>query len=123
MGEIKHLQRQNEDKNGRITVYQCIVCELEQNSRMNDMIIIGSETTHPLQMQQKPGNPWSKNYLDHEVTVLFKNKCIHLDRGIKDCHLLPRKSPTKNKNGKPFIILIRLINRKQKKQILNIEKG
>lgn len=71
MGEIKPLQRQNEDKNGRITVFQSKVCELEQYSRMNDMTISGLETTHPLQMQEKLGNPQNKNYLDHKVVHLY----------------------------------------------------
>lgn len=119
MGEIKDLKRQNEEKDKKITVLENRICDLEQYSRINDVIISGLGTTHrsfasvTATDNREPAEHEVLS-LEQQVMVFFENKGIDLERnGIEACHSLPRK----NKNEKPAII-IRFINRKYKKQLL-----
>lgn len=117
--EIKDLRRQNEEKDKKIVMLEGRVSELEQYSRLNDVIVTGLETKHRTYARvtaTENGDPSEQeiNYLEKQVIEFFGSKGIKVEsKDIEGCHPLPRK----NKNQKNAII-IRFVNRKQKKELL-----
>uniref|UniRef100_A0A1A8F5H3 Uncharacterized protein n=1 Tax=Nothobranchius korthausae TaxID=1143690 RepID=A0A1A8F5H3_9TELE len=117
--EIKDLRRQNEEKDKRIAMLEIRVSELEQYSRVNDVIVTGLETMHRTYArvtaaESRDSPEHELNSLEKQVIDFLGSKGINIDsKDIEGCHPLP----SKNKNQKPAII-IRLVNRKQKKELL-----
>ncbi|XP_049449990.1 mucin-2-like [Epinephelus fuscoguttatus] len=96
MGEIKELKRQNAEKDKRITHLECRVADLEQYSRMNDVIINGLET-RPRSYTRAAvpnGEPTEQDLdsLEQQVITFFDNKGIAMNsKDTEACHPLPRK--------------------------------
>lgn len=118
LGEIKELKRQNAEKDKRIAHLEYRVADLEQYSRMNDIVISGLETRPRSYARATAVNgvPIEQDLesLEQQVITFFDGKGISMDSNdIDGCHSLPRK----NKREKPAII-IRFVNRKQKNALL-----
>uniref|UniRef100_A0A1A7ZXN5 Uncharacterized protein n=1 Tax=Nothobranchius furzeri TaxID=105023 RepID=A0A1A7ZXN5_NOTFU len=117
--DIKELRRQSEEKDKKITMLEVRVAELEQYSRISDVIVTGLETKHQTYARaaaEERGEPPEQELrsLEEQVIAFFNSKGIEMDsKDIEGCQTLPRK----NKNQKPAII-IRFVNRKQKKELL-----
>lgn len=117
--DIKELRRQSEEKDKKIALLEVRVAELEQYSRISDVIVTGLETKHQTYARaaaEERGEPPEQELrsLEEQVMAFFNSKGIEMDsKDIEGCHTLPRK----NKNQKPAII-IRFVNRKQKKELL-----
>lgn len=117
MSEIKELKKQNEEKDKRIASLECRVADMEQHSRMNDIVISGLET-RPRSYARAVTATDSGELVDpamdsveQQVTAFFHSKGVSISNtDIEACHPLPRK----NKNDKPAII-IRFTNRKKQK--------
>uniref|UniRef100_A0A087X494 Uncharacterized protein n=1 Tax=Poecilia formosa TaxID=48698 RepID=A0A087X494_POEFO len=117
MGEVKELKRQNVEKDKQIAFLEHRVADLEQYSRMNDVIISGlemkprsyaravTEANNTEERDEKQGT--------FEKQIFFSNKGISIDNGIEACHPLPQK----NKGVKPAIVM-RFTNRKHKNELL-----
>ncbi|KAL7401915.1 hypothetical protein ABVT39_006536 [Epinephelus coioides] len=120
MSEIKALKSQNEEKEKRIASLESRVADLEQYTRMNDIIVSGLET-RPWSYARAvagadEGEPTEPDMgsVEQQVTAFFHSKGISIDStDIEACHPLPRK----NKSDKPAII-IRFTNRKHKNTLL-----
>uniref|UniRef100_A0A1A8S4V6 Uncharacterized protein n=2 Tax=Nothobranchius TaxID=28779 RepID=A0A1A8S4V6_9TELE len=117
--DIKELRRQSEEKDKKIAMLEVRVAELEQYSRISDVIVTGLETKHQTYARaaaEERGEPPEQELrsLEEQVIAFFNSKGIEMDsKDIEGCHTLPRK----NMNQKPAII-IRFVNRKQKKELL-----
>lgn len=117
MDDIKELRRQSEEKDKKIAMLEGRVSDLEQYSRVNDVIVTGLETKHQTYARvaaAERGEPPEQELrsLEEQVMAFFKSKGIEMDsKNIEGCHPLPRK------NQIPAII-IRFVNRKQKKELL-----
>lgn len=120
MSEIKELKKQNEEKDKRIASLECRVADMEQHSRMNDIVVSGLET-RPRSYARAVTTIGSGELIDtdmdsveQQVTAFFHSKGLSISKtDIEACHPLPRK----NKNDKPAII-IRFTNRKNKNALL-----
>ncbi|KAL7382808.1 hypothetical protein ABVT39_027930 [Epinephelus coioides] len=118
MEEIKELKRQNAEKDRKISMLEGRVADLEQYSRMNDLIISGLDikprSYARAASREGEVTEADQDSLEQQVIVFLDSKGITLDRNdIKACHPLPRR----DKNVKPIIIM-RLVNRKQKTALL-----
>ncbi|KAJ8358730.1 hypothetical protein SKAU_G00152550 [Synaphobranchus kaupii] len=93
--EVKALRLLNAEKDRKIAFLEKRVDDLEQYTRMNDIIVTGLET--------KP-----------RTYARAASKGIRVDSSnIKACHPIPRK----NKSDKPAII-VRFVNRKHEVELL-----
>lgn len=118
MDEVKELKRQNYEKDKKISMLEGRIADLEQYSRMNDLIVSGLDTKPRSYSKAAAGEgevtDADQESLEQQVIVFLGSKGIILDKNdIQACHPLPRK----DKNIKPAII-IRLVNRKQKIALL-----
>lgn len=120
MGEIRELKRQNEEKENKIRMLETRVADLEQYSRINDVIISGLETRHRSYASAAAGatneDPPDTELISLEQQVLrfFDSKGISVEENsIEGIHPLPRR----NQSEKPTIIL-RFVNRKHKNMLL-----
>uniref|UniRef100_A0A096MAF3 L1 transposable element RRM domain-containing protein n=1 Tax=Poecilia formosa TaxID=48698 RepID=A0A096MAF3_POEFO len=120
MGEVKELKRQNVEKDEQIAFLEHRVADLEQYSRMNDVVISGLEMK-PRSYAQAVTEPSITDKrdedggtLENQVVSFFSNKGISIDNnGIEACHPLPQK----NKGVKPATVM-RFTNRKHKNELL-----
>uniref|UniRef100_A0A1A7XGY8 Uncharacterized protein n=1 Tax=Iconisemion striatum TaxID=60296 RepID=A0A1A7XGY8_9TELE len=119
MEDIKELRRLSEEKDKRIAMLEGRVSELEQYSRVNDVMVTGLETKHQTyaRVAASEGGETPEQELrtlEEQVLTFFKSKGIEMEsKDIEGCHPLPRK----NKNQTPAIMM-RFVNRKQKKELL-----
>lgn len=117
MGEIRELKKQNGEKDVKIAHLECRVDDLEQYSRMNDLIVSGLETRHRSYARAVATRASSVDTseselqtLEEQVVAFFVNKGMPIDsKDIEGCHSLP----SKDKKTKPTII-IRFTSRKKK---------
>lgn len=118
MEEIKELKRQNAEKDKTISTLEGRVADLEQYSRMNDLIVSGLETKPRSYAKAAAGGGEltepDLDSLEQQVIAFLGSKGIMVDSNdIEACHPLPRR----DKNIKPAII-IRFVSRKQKISLL-----
>lgn len=98
MGEVKELKRQNVEKDKQIAFLEHRVADLEQYSRMNDVIITGleiksrsyaravTEANNTEERDEEQGT------FEKQVISFFSNKGISIDNNdIEACHPLPQK--------------------------------
>lgn len=118
--KVKALKLKSEEKDKKIAFLENRVSELEQFTRMNDIIVSGLETKPRSyaravsRMENNEPNEKDEQSADDQVTTFLQSKGIKVDTGnIEACHPLPRK----RKEDKPAII-IRFVNRKQKMELL-----
>lgn len=125
MDEVKQLKNLVKEKDKRIEGRERRIDDLEQYTRMNDLIISGLETKHRTYAstvaRDKVGEnapPEELQTLENQVIKFFesKNMYIHCDNVVA-CHTLPRR----NNGAKPAIV-VRFLNRKHKTELLKQAK-
>ncbi|XP_061836564.1 uncharacterized protein [Nerophis lumbriciformis] len=125
MGDIQSLKRLNTEKDKAIKVLECRLANLEQYSRMNNVIVSGLKTKHRsyASVAARENGPVGREgvqseseveSLEQQVVSFLGSRRISVDRSdIEACHTLP----TRTKGATPAII-IRFTNRKNKIAIL-----
>lgn len=119
--EVKMLRMQNEEKDKRLAYLESRVADLEQYTRINDIVITGL----PIKPRSyaravsagsegEPGCELDASSTEQQVAAFLQSKGIALDYNqVEACHPLPRR----NNNDKPAVIL-RFVNRKYKVALL-----
>lgn len=118
MSQIKDLQILNAEKDKKIAVLESRVADLEQYTRINDLIISGLETRPRSYARAVAATvePTEADFdsIEQQVITFLDSKGIAVNScDIEACHPLPRN----NKSEKPSII-IRFVNRKHKMALL-----
>ena len=123
LSEIKLLKKQNIEKSREIEVLTRRVDELEQYTRMDDLIITGLKTNH----RSYAGTASSRDAgedaptremesLENQVIRFFQDRDMLLQsQHISACHTLPRG---RNNTQLPPPIVIRFSNRKHKNELM-----
>lgn len=118
--EVKALRLQNIEKEKWIMSLENRVADLEQYTRMNDIILTGLEIKPRSYARavatRNEGETSDQDAasVEQQVTAFLHSSRIELDRdNIEACHTLPQR----NKMDKPAII-IRFTNRKHKMELL-----
>ena len=120
--EIKKLNATITEKDKKITELERRVDDLEQYSRMDDLMISGLATTHKTYSRAAAGSGVDEEptldeqeSLENQVIKFLAGRDMILDPNmISTCHTLPRKEG----NTKPLIIM-RFANRKAKMELLS----
>ncbi|KAJ8351712.1 hypothetical protein SKAU_G00231880 [Synaphobranchus kaupii] len=105
----------NAEKDKRLAYLESRVADLEQYTRMNDVVITGLQVK-PRSYADSGGEPGEldASSTEQQVAVFLQSKGIALDcDNIEACHPLPRR----NASDKPVIIM-RFVNRKHKIALL-----
>lgn len=118
--EVKQLRLQNIEKDGRIAQLEQRVDELEQYSRINNVVITGIEIrprsyARAVARDISNGEPSELDALsvEQQVASYFESKGIDLDlEDIEACHPLPTR------NSRPPAVILRFISRKKKTSLL-----
>lgn len=115
--EVKQLRLQNSEKDRQIAQLEQRVDELEQYSRINDVIIAGIKIRP--RSYARAVNPDSElseldtQSVEQQVASFFESKGIELDlEDIEACHPLPTR------NLRPPAVILRFTNRKKKISLL-----
>lgn len=118
--EVKALRIQNAEKDRRLAYLENRMADLEQDTRMNDVIITGLRIKPRSYARavtaDNVGGPGEEdvNSTEHQVVTFLRSKGVEVDyNNIEACHPLPRK----NDSDKPAII-VRFANRKHKTALL-----
>ncbi|KAK7901169.1 hypothetical protein WMY93_017938 [Mugilogobius chulae] len=125
--EVKELRELLEEKERVIGGLERRIDDLEQYTRMEDVIINGLDTKHrsyarvaaagtggSVAMEGQDAPVEELLTLEQQVVTFLSNKDINIDpKEISACHLLPRK----HSNAKPAIV-VRFVNRKHKVALL-----
>lgn len=118
--EVQVLRKQNEEKDRRIAQLESRVSDLEQYTRMNDIIISGlpiRPRTYARAVDTSSGDGATEldtSSTEQQVAAFLRSKGIDLNcDNVEACHVLPRR----NAGEKPPVIL-RFVNRKHKIAIL-----
>ncbi len=114
--EVKALCIQNAEKDKRLDFLESRVADLEQYTRINDVIITGlhiKPRTYAQAVTTADGgepDDLDVSSTEQQVATFLQSKGIQLDCDkIEACHPLPRK----NASDKPAVIM-RFVNRKHK---------
>ncbi|CAJ1081219.1 hypothetical protein DPX16_5388 [Xyrichtys novacula] len=118
--EIKLLKTKNMEQEKKIAFLENRVSDLEQYSRMNDVVVSGLQTK-PRPYARAVSTETSsettmpdQDSIEQQVIAFFDSKGISVKSdNIEACHPLPRR----NKADKPALI-IRFTNRKHKNALL-----
>lgn len=117
MTDMQELRMKYEEQQKRINFLETRVADLEQYTRINDVIISGiplkpTSYAHALKGDQREeGTDEHDSSTEAQVTHFLENKDIHVDRNdIEACHPLPSRNP----KAKP-VVIVRFSNRKSKK--------
>ncbi|KAJ8279327.1 hypothetical protein COCON_G00063930 [Conger conger] len=122
VAEVKALRQQNTEKEKVISSLENRVADLEQYTRINDIIVSGLEikprsyakAVSSTMSGEDASDERDLNSVENQVTTFLESKGIVIDRkNIEACHPLNRK----NKNDKPAVIM-RFANRKHKMELL-----
>lgn len=128
MERLDHALRENEQKTKKITELERRIEDLEQYSRIDDVIVSGIDVKYKSYARaaaQPKGEDESKNAegldnteeelsVEQQVIKTLKNKGIHIDTGeISACHTLFVGK------GQPRKIIIRFASRKSKIRVLS----
>lgn len=127
MEEVRELKKMVLGKDKEISLLERRVNELEQYTRMDDVIVSGLNIKHRSYARAavRTGGRGGEddtmgeiNSLEQQVLQFFTSKDIDIDSSaISACHVLPRK----DNKAKPAII-IRFVNRKNKNGLLRQAK-
>ena len=126
IGEVKQLQTLIQQKDEKIVAREKRVDDLEQYSRIEDVIISGlsvkprsyARAVAGAQGETEDPSPEETQSIEAQVIEFLDKQNIEVDsRNIVACHTLPRKNGKNEKNAKPAII-VRFANRKQKEELL-----
>ena len=122
--EVRQLKAVIKEKDRKIEELERRVDDLEQYTRMEDLVISGLETNHYSYARITAGDKegedaprGEKLLLEQQVITFFNDKDIPLDsKNIAACHTIPQKQ-----NKRPTII-IKFVNRKHKIEVLKLTK-
>ena len=121
MDEVKHLKALIKEKDKKIETLEKRIDDLEQYTRMDDLIITGLETKHQTYARAATNANKGEDAPAHELHTLeqqiieyLEGKNISIESSsISACHTLPRKDV----RSKPAII-VRFKSRKSKIELL-----
>ena len=125
LNDIKDLKRQNEEKDARIEQLEDRLTDLEQYTRMNDVIITGLPTRPRPPSFAAAARAGSSNHVtehrarepdsvEDQVVQFLHEKGIRVRMDdIEACHPFPQKD-----KSKPATIIMRFANRKFKNDLL-----
>ena len=124
MNEVRQLKSDLKERDKTINTLEKRVDELEQYTRMEDVIISGLTTRHrsyarAVSAPKEGGDPPTEEQgsLETEIINFFGEKNIHIkSESIAACHPLPRK------DGAIPAIIVRFVNRKHKTELLKQAK-
>ncbi|MEQ2218812.1 hypothetical protein XENOCAPTIV_008504 [Xenoophorus captivus] len=119
--EVKALRLLNEEKDKRIAVLENRVADLEQYTRMNEVIITGLHVRPHSYASAVAGpcpagelSPRVTESTEEQVASFLLSKGIRLDcDSVEACHPLPRRG-----NNDRLAIIMRFSNRKHKSALL-----
>ncbi|KAM3613048.1 uncharacterized protein V6R79_019378 [Siganus canaliculatus] len=118
--EVKTLRIQNAEKDKRLAYLEGRVADLEQYTRMNEVIITGLRVKPRSYARAVNGDNGTENddlemnTTEQQVVAFLQDKGIKVDSGnIEACHPLPRR-----KSSETSAIIMRLVNRKHKSALL-----
>lgn len=118
--EVKALRLQNAEKDRRLVHLENRVADLEQYTRMNDVIVTGLRIKPRSYARavtaDNGGEPGEQDVssAEQQVAAFLQSKGIEVDcDNIEACHPLPRRNDSDN----PAIIM-RFINRKHKTALI-----
>lgn len=118
--EVKALRTQNVEKEKRITYLERRVADLEQYSRMNDVIVTGlhiKPRSYARAVAADNGGECGEieaNSTEQQVAAFLQDKGIQLDcNSIEACYPLPRKNASEKS-----AVIMRFVNRKFKTALL-----
>ena len=122
MTEVQRLKEQNIEKDKKIVALENRLSDIEQYTRMNDLIISGMKTRHKTyaRVVSKEGagsepTQAETESLEQQVVGFLEGKGIAVATSdIEACHTLPSKTNT----SAPPAIIIRFSNRKNKDALL-----
>ena len=119
-GEIKVLRMQSEEKDKRIIHLESRVSDLEQYTRINNVIVTGLHVKPRSYARavndDNGGEPGEMDVssTEQQVAAFLQSKGIDLDcNAIEACHPLPRRKTSDNP-----VVIIRFVNRKHKTALL-----
>uniref|UniRef100_A0A1A8UJK6 Uncharacterized protein n=1 Tax=Nothobranchius furzeri TaxID=105023 RepID=A0A1A8UJK6_NOTFU len=122
--EVKKLKQQNAEKDKQIYILQKRVDELEQYSRINDVVITGVDIKPRSYARAVANNNGEEptetdmNHVERQVTTFFHSKGIEIsENNIEACHVLS----SRNRKGK-VSVLMRFVSRKMKNSLLKQAK-
>lgn len=120
VGEVKAMRVQNHEKDRRIAFLESRVSDLEQYTRMNDVIVTGINIKPRSYARAVAGDDGGEpgeqdgSSVERQVVGFLQSKGLQVDGdNIEACHPLPRR----NAGDKPGIIM-RFVNRKHKTALL-----
>lgn len=119
--EIKQLRLENTQKDNRINELEKRLDDLEQYSRMNDVIITGLKVkprsyARAVAGSNNGGEPTEEEVssTEHQVVTFFREKGINVNtENIEACHLLPKR-----RNIDVSTVILRFDNRKYKNALM-----
>lgn len=122
--EVKLLRMAVKEKDKKISDLEKRVDDLEQYSRMDDLLISGLETKHQSYARalttaegggEDQATPNEQGSLENQVLRFMEGQNMNLNAAmISACHTLPRRDG----NTKPLIVM-RFVNRKVKMDLLS----
>ena len=127
--EVKLLKQRNEEKDKKIALLENRVSDLEQYSRMNDVIVTGLKikprsyaTAVAAATSGGETSEREANSVEQQVAAFFHSKKIDFDcNDIEACHTLPRKND--KKENTTTAIIMRFVNRKRKIALMKQRKN
>ena len=132
INEVRQLKAVIQEKDKKIDELERRVEDLEQYSRIDDIVISALETTHRSYARATAGDregedapKQEQHSLEQQVIKFFNSKDIPLDsRIIAACHTLPqrlnnRSNQPQRQSNRPNII-IRFVSRKYKTEVLQM---
>lgn len=118
--EVKALRFQNAEKDRRLLQLENRVAELEQHTRINDVIITGlhiKPRSYARAVTDDSGGEPSEqevSSVEQQVADFLQTKGIEMDiNKIEACHPLPRRD-----DGDRRTVIMRFVNRKDKSALL-----
>lgn len=120
--EVKQLKQANAEKDKRIDFLENRVSDLEQYSRMNDVIVTGLQIrprSYAKAAAENKGDDEPSELdaisVEQQVAAFLQTKGIAMDcNDIEACHTLPRR----NDKDKSTAVIMRFVNRKRKTALL-----
>ena len=123
--EVMDLKLANAEQEKQITFLESRVADLEQYTRINDVIITGIKIKPRSYARavtpENGGEPSEMDVMSTELQVaeFLQSKGIELDcNNIEACHPLPRKKDDNKDNPGPPAVILRFANRKFKTALL-----
>lgn len=121
VADVKELRLANEEKDRRISQLENTVADLEQYTRMNDVIVTGLRIkprsyAAAVAPSENGGEPSEQDLrsTEQQVVAYMESKGINLDAdSIEACHPLPQRRVDGKQN-----VIIRFVNRKHKVALL-----